>query len=146
MPDSDRANGTFDGIKGKPFSSPTADEAILQIALANELSPDPSTLIGKEFVLRYAHRHETSSAEVANEKDIDQQMDDMLSGGVTFVSQDKKLRIVGIVETDPSAGFGGGGRVFIPLRVAEDLHVAQPNDVQELVRSREARQSPPTCS
>jgi len=136
LPDSDRANGTFDGISGKAFSSPIADEAILQSELAKDLSPQPATLIGKEIVLRYARRHETSSAEVANEKDIDQQMDDMLSGGISIVSQDKKLRIAGIIDTDPSAGFGGGGRVFIPLRVAEDLQPAQPNDVQELVRTK----------
>ena len=136
LPDSDRANGTFDGINGKAFSSPTADEAILQAEFAKELSPQPATLIGKEIILRYARRHETSTAEVANEKDIDQQMDDMLSGGISIVSQDKKLRIAGILDTDPSAGFGGGGRVFIPLRVAEDLQPAQPNDVQEVVRTR----------
>src|SRR5882724_8978751 len=136
LPDSDRANGTFDGITGKAFSSATADEAILQSEFAKELSPLPASLIGKELILRYARRHETSSAEVANEKDIDQQMDDMMSGGISIVSQDKKLRIAGILDTDPSAGFGGGGRVFIPLRVAENLQPAQPNDVQELVRTR----------
>ena len=136
LPDSDRTNGTFDGIKGKAFSSPTADEAILKSELAKELAPDPTTLIGKEFVLRYARRHETSSADVANEKDIDQQMDDMLSGGVSFASQDKKLRITGIIETDPSAGFGGGGQVFIPLQAAESLQPAQPNDLQEIVRTQ----------
>jgi len=137
LPDSDRFNGTFDGIKGKAFSSPTADEAILKSELAKELAPDPATLLGKEFVLRYARRHDTSAADVANEKDIDQQMDDMLAGGgVTFISQDKKLRIVGIIETDPSASFGGGGRVFMPLSVAEALEPAQPNDLREVVRTQ----------
>ena len=64
-------------------------------------------------------------------------MDDMLSGGISIVSRDKKLRIAGIIDSDPSAGIGGfgGGRVFIPLRVAEELHAAQPNDVQEFVRA-----------
>jgi putative ABC transport system permease protein len=73
---------------------------------------------------------------VANEKDIDKQLDEMMSNGISIVSRDRKLRIVGVVESDPSAGIGGfgGGRVFIPLQVAEDLHVAQPNDMQELVR------------
>jgi putative ABC transport system permease protein len=137
LPDSARASGTFDGIIGKAFSSPTAEEAILQSEFAKELSPQPASLVGKEMTLRYAQRHETSSADVANEKDIDQQMDDMLSGGISIVSRDKKLRIAGIIDTDPSAGIGGfgGGRVFIPLHVAEDLHAAQPNDVQEFVRA-----------
>jgi putative ABC transport system permease protein len=137
LPDSARASGTFDGIVGQAFSSPTAEEAILQSEFAKELSPQPATLVGKEITLRYAQRHETSSADVANEKDIDKQMDDMMSGGISIVSRDKKLRVAGIIDTDPSAGIGGfgGGRVFIPLRVAQDLHAAQPNDVQEFVRA-----------
>jgi putative ABC transport system permease protein len=137
LPDSSRASGTFDGILGKAFSSPTADEAILQSEFAKELSPQPATLVGKEITLRYAQRHETTSADVAKEKDIDKQMDDMMSGGISIVSREKKLRISGIIDADPSAGIGGfgGGRVFIPLLVAEDLHPAQPNDVQEFVRA-----------
>ena len=99
----------------------------------------------KRLVLRYAQRQETSSADVANEKDIDKQMDEMMSGGISIVSREKKLRIAGIIDSDPSAGIGGfgGGRVFIPLRVAEELHVAQPNDVQEFVRAG-VRESRPT--
>jgi putative ABC transport system permease protein len=137
LPDSARASGTFDGIIGKAFSSPTAEEAILQTEFAKELSPQPTSLVGKEFTLRYAQRHETTSADVANEKDIDKQMDEMMSGGISIVSRERKLRIAGIIDTDPSAGIGGfgGGRVFIPLRVAEDLHAAQPDDVREFVRA-----------
>jgi len=137
LPDSSRASGTFDGITGKVFSSPSAEEAILQSEFAKELSPQPATLVGKEITLRYAQRQQSSSADIANEKDIDKQMDDMMSGGISIVSREKTLRITGIIDTDPSAGIGGfgGGRVFIPLRVAEDLHVAQPNDVQEFVRA-----------
>jgi putative ABC transport system permease protein len=137
LPDSARNTGTFDGITGNAFSSPTAEEVILQSEFAKELSSKPASLVGKEITLRYAQRHETSRAEVANEKDIDKQMDDMMSGGISIVSREKTLRIAGIIESDPSAGIGGfgGGRVFLPLRVAEDLHAAQPNDVQEFVRA-----------
>jgi putative ABC transport system permease protein len=137
LPDSDRANGTFDGIKGKGFSSPAADEAILKSELAKELAPDPTSLIGKELVLRYARRHESTPADTNKPKDIDDELDDMMSGGaISIVSQDKKLRIVGIIDTDPSAGFGGGGRLFIPLKVSESLQPSQPNDLQELVRTK----------
>jgi putative ABC transport system permease protein len=136
LPDSSRTTGAFDGMTGKFFSSPTADEAILQAEFAKDLGAQPAELIGKELVLRYAQRQETPAADVANEKDIDKQLDEMMSSGISIVSRDLKLRIVGVVESDPSAGIGGfgGGRVFIPLQVAEELHVAQPNDVQELVR------------
>src|ERR1700681_2163171 len=34
LPDSSRASGTFDGITGKAFSSPTAEEAVLQADFA----------------------------------------------------------------------------------------------------------------
>jgi putative ABC transport system permease protein len=136
LPESSRATGAFDGMVGKYFSTPTADEAILQTEFAKELTVDPSSLVGKEFVLRYAGRQETS-ANAADEKDIDKQLDEMMSGGISIVSREKKLKIVGITESDPSAGIGGfgGGRVFVPLQVAESLHVAQPNDVQEFVRA-----------
>ncbi len=116
---------------------PTADEAILQAEFAKELAPQPATLIGKELILRYAEKQTSSASDVAKEKDIDKQLDEMMSGGISIVSREKKLRIAGIIESDPSAGIGGfgGGRVFIPLQVAEQLHVAGPNDVQEFVRA-----------
>ena len=41
MPDSSRSSGSFDGMHGTFFSSSTADEAILQIEFARELSPRP---------------------------------------------------------------------------------------------------------
>lgn len=137
LPESSRSTGAFDGITGKYFSSPAADEAILQAEFAKELAPQPATLIGKELILRYAEKQTSSASDVAKEKDIDKQLDEMMSGGISIVSREKKLRIAGIIESDPSAGIGGfgGGRVFIPLQVAEQLHVAGPNDVQEFVRA-----------
>jgi putative ABC transport system permease protein len=136
VPESSRSASAFDGIIGKYFSSPTAEEAILQQDFAKELSPQPASLVGKEITLRYAERRALSSDEIAKEKDIDAQLDAMMSGGISIVSREKKLRIVGVIESDPSAGIGGfgGGRVFLPIRVAEQLHAAQANDVQDFVR------------
>jgi putative ABC transport system permease protein len=136
MPESSRATGAFDGIIGKYFSSPVADEAILQVDFAKELSPQPATLVGQDVTLRYAERRTASKEEIAKEKDIDAQLDEMMSGGISIISREKKLRIVGIIETDPSAGIGGfgGGRVFLPIAVAQQLHAAQANDVQDFVR------------
>ena len=134
LPESSRATGSFDQMTGTFFSSPTADEAILQAQFLKDLGTTAAAVVGKELTLRYAERQAT---DVANEKDIDKQMDEMLSGGISFTTRDKKLRIVGVTESDPSVGFGGfgGGRVFIPLRVAEELHVAQPSDMQQFVTS-----------
>jgi len=136
VPESSRSASAFDGIVGKYFSSPTAEEAILQQDFAKDLSPQPASLVGKEITLRYAERRTLSSDEIAKEKDIDAQLDAMMSGGISIVTREKKLRVVGVIESDPSAGIGGfgGGRVFLPIRVAEQLHAAQANDVQDFVR------------
>jgi putative ABC transport system permease protein len=136
VPESSRATSAFDSITGKYFSSPTAEEAILQADFAKELSPQPASLVGQEITLRYAERRAVSSDEISKEQDIDKQLDEMMSGGISIVSREKKLRIAGIIESDPSAGIGGfgGGRVFLPIRVAEQLHAAQANDVQDFVR------------
>ena len=136
VPESSRSMSAFNSITGKYFSSPTADEAILQQDFAKDLSPQPASLVGKEIVLRYAERRSLSSDEIAKEKDIDAQLDAMMTGGITIVTREKKLRIAGVIESDPSAGIGGfgGGRVFLPIRVAEQLHAAQASDVQDFVR------------
>ncbi len=136
VPESSRATSAFDAITGKYFSSPAAEEAILQADFAKELSPQTATLVGQEITLRYAERRAVSSDEISREQDIDKQLDEMMSGGISIVSREKKLRIAGIIESDPSAGIGGfgGGRVFLPIRVAEQLHAAQANDVQDFVR------------
>src|SRR5712672_4820226 len=136
VPESSRSASAFDGITGKYFSSAAAEEAILQQDFAKELSPQPASVVGKEITLRYAERRALSSDEIAKEKDIDAQLDAMMSGGISIVTREKKLHVVGVIESDPSAGIGGfgGGRVFLPIRVAEQLHAAQANDVQDFVR------------
>jgi putative ABC transport system permease protein len=139
MPDSSRKTGSFDNITGKFFSSPAAEEAILQSEFAKELNPQSASLVGQEITLRYAQRHENPPPDPNKPKDIDDELDDMMSGrgGISIVSHDKKLRIVGIIDTDPSAGVGGfgGGRVFIPLRTAQEMRPAQGGDVGEFVRA-----------
>jgi putative ABC transport system permease protein len=54
-----------------------------------------------------------------------------------------KLRIVGVVETEPAAGFGGfgRGRVLIPEEVAETLSAAQSNDLREILRGPSTSQT-----
>src|SRR5208282_1443429 len=45
IPESARDGGAFDGMKGSFFSSPDADEAILQLEFAKQLSDKPDSLI-----------------------------------------------------------------------------------------------------
>src|SRR5580692_365319 len=56
IPASARGDGAFDEMKGTFFSGSEADEAILQIEFARDLSRQTESLIGKELVLRYAEK------------------------------------------------------------------------------------------
>ena len=126
MPESSKASGSFDGMQGNFFSSANADEAILQAEFAKELSPQTSSLIGKDLVLRYAERQALAA----------QAGDSNEGGGFSVVPKEKHLRIIGVVETEPASGFGGfgSGRLLIPLPVAETLRAAQVNDLRDVLR------------
>jgi putative ABC transport system permease protein len=126
MPESSKGSGSFDGMQGNFFSSANADEAILQAEFAKELSPQTSSLIGKELVLRYAERQALAA----------QPGDSNEGGGFSVVPKEKHLRIIGVVETEPASGFGGfgSGRLLIPLPVAETLRAAQVNDLRDVLR------------
>jgi len=142
LPDSSKSSGAFEGITGAYFSSPTADEAILQIEFAKELADQPATLVGKDLVLRYAERAALSKNTAGNSSLLDSLMG-AANPGISIVPREKTLRIVGIIESDPSAGIGGfgGGRVFLPLETAERLHVAQPGDLQTFLNGDAAKPS-----
>jgi len=120
MPLSSKLSGAFDGMKGEFFSSESADEAILQIEFAKELSPDIAGLVGKTLAIRYAERQQLGDG----------------SGGFSIVPKEKQLRIIGVVETEPASGFGGygNGRLLIPIGVAQSLRAAQVNDLRDVVR------------
>jgi putative ABC transport system permease protein len=140
VPESARGNGAYDGIQGNFFSGPNADEAILQIELAKDLAEQPATLIGKDLVVRYAERQALapqSPSGDAGEGDANGSG----AGGFSIVPREKKLRIVGIIETEPAAGFGGfgSGRLLIPLEVASALRVAQVNDLRDAVRATDGK-------
>jgi putative ABC transport system permease protein len=136
VPDSARGNGSYDGIQGSFFSGPNADEAILQIEFAKDLSEQTATLIGKDLVVRYAERQALPPQNGAGNGSGANALDGG-AGGFSIVPRERKLRIVGIVETEPAAGFGGfgSGRLLIPLEVASALRAAQVNDLREAVRA-----------
>ncbi len=125
MPLSSKLTGSFDGMKGEFFSSESADEAILQIEFAKELSPDTAGLVGKTLAIRYAERRQLGDG----------------SGGFSVVPKEKQLRIIGVVETEPASGFGGygNGRLLIPIGVAQSLRAAQINDLRDVVRGGASR-------
>ena len=129
MPESSKSSGAFDGMQGSFFSSGNADEAILQGEFAKELNPQTATLIGKDLVLRYAERQALEArADPSDARDS--------GGGFSVVPKEKRLKIIGVVETEPASGFGGfgSGRLLIPLQVAETLRAAQVNDLRDILR------------
>jgi putative ABC transport system permease protein len=141
MPDSSRNSGSFDGMQGRYFSSVSADEAILQIEFAKELSDQPSSLLGQDLILRYAERQALPSSTTNNDTSAAQP--DSSGGGFSVVPKELRLKIVGVVETEPAAGYGGYGnaRLLIPLATASTLRAAQVNDLRDIVRDSGANKT-----
>lgn len=131
MPDSSRNSGAFDGMQGQFFSSAGAKEAILQIEFAKQLSDNSASLIGQDLTLRYAEREAIS----ASDPDPSSNSPDS-SGGFSVVPKEMHLKIIGVVDTEPAAGFGGVGnaRLLMPLETASTLRAAQVNDLRDIVR------------
>jgi putative ABC transport system permease protein len=163
IPESQRNGGAFDGMAGRFFSGPHAEEAILQIEFARDLSKQPDSLIGKEITLRYAERQtlpaEPSNSSSANPPNSNSKAnfsasasssgsansssDSGLAPGFSIIPRQMKLRVIGIVETEPATGFGGfgRGRVLIPQQLAEKLGATQYNDLREILRGPSASQN-----
>ena len=132
MPDSSRNSGAFDGMQGRFFASASANEAILQIEFAKELSDKPASLIGQDLVLRYAERQPLPASTSGSGASADSAG---ASGGFSIVPRELHLKIVGVVETEPATGYGGYGnaRLLIPLDTASALRAAQVNDLRDIV-------------
>src|SRR5271169_7096705 len=162
IPASARGDGAFDEMKGSFFSGPVANEAILQIEFARDLSKQTDSLIGKELVLRYAEKEplpaddapvgkkpskdvgaDTTGRGAANDSASKESAADEApaSGGFSLVPREMKLRIIGVLETEPATGFGGfgRGRLLIPLQIAQNLRIAQPTDMREMLRGNSGK-------
>jgi putative ABC transport system permease protein len=155
LPASARSDDAFDGMQGHFFSSPEAEEAIVQVELARELDKDPASVIGKEIVLRYAERQplpqQTASrkppgppaarlpARTAGGPDGQGRTGngDEEDWGFSVVRREKKLRIVGLIESEPYAGITNfaRGRLFIPIPFAEKLNPVQSSSLRDVVRA-----------
>ena len=146
LPQSMKMNDSFEGMAGKFFSSTDADQVILQKSFAAELAgktpalgtdnskaTDFSSLLGKQITMRYAQRQASAPpAETQEEKDMDSMMD-VPSESYSVVSREQKLTIVGIADLDPESMRGPmHAKVFLPLGLAESLHVVQPTDLQAM--------------
>jgi putative ABC transport system permease protein len=92
-------------------------------------------LLGKELTMRYAQR-ESPAANPTSRTAPPSPADESAAGAsYSVVSRELKLKIVGVADLDPESMRGPTrARVFLPLRLAESLHVMQPADLRELSR------------
>ena len=150
LPSSAKSNDAFEGLQGSFFSSDTAPEAILQKSFAEELlgktavpgetEPDVADLakplLGKELIMRYAQRASAPSTPVPL-RPSDASSDNSVAGAAySVISAEQKLKIVGVADLDPETLRGPTrAKVFMPLKLAESLHVMQPTDLREISRA-----------
>jgi len=150
LPLSARSNDSFDGMQGRFFSSDTASEVILQKSFAEELlgktpplgQPEPSVgelakpLLGKELIMRYAQRAEGGDQTTVPGPENDNKESEPVGASYSVVSREQKLTIAGILDLDPESLRGPmRARVFLPLGLAENLHVMQLVDLREITRA-----------
>jgi putative ABC transport system permease protein len=151
LPSSAKSNDAFEGVQGHFFSSDMAPEVVIQKTFAEELlGKTPKTgldetnvaelaapLLGKELTMRYAQRELSqtppSTAANANIATVDRGLP---GAAYSVVSRELKLKIAGVADLDPESMRGPTrARVFLPLKLAESLHVMQPTDLREISRA-----------
>jgi putative ABC transport system permease protein len=152
LPTSAKSNDAFESVQGKFFSSDTAPEAILQKSFAEELlgrTPKPgldetnvadlaTPLLGKELTMRYAQREtpQNTSSQTGTGSLSTLGGESLPGAAYSVISREQKLKIVGVADLDPESMRGPTrARVFLPLKLAENLHVMQPTDLREISRA-----------
>jgi putative ABC transport system permease protein len=146
LAESAKSSDAFENVQGHFFSSDSAPEVILQKSFAEELlgrTPRPgldetsvkelaAPLLSKELVMRYAQREGSKSVPAAS--DHAPTINEGLEGAAySVVSREQKLKIVGVADLDPESMRGPTrARVFLPLKLAESLHIMQPTDLREI--------------
>ena len=136
LPASAHDSEAMEGLQGRFFAGPHAEEAIVQAELAKELATPPSGLIGREILLRYAEQG--ALAEKADPRHAASAPGEGAGPwGFSVLRREKTLRVVGIVESEPGAALRGPGRarVFIPLELAESLRPVQSLNMLDAMRT-----------
>src|SRR5258707_1428237 len=157
-------NDAFDSMQGRFFSSDMANEVILQKEFADELitgreQPDSKVqvtaeqlqgLLGKEISFRYAERSvpdQNASSQNAAATAQPNDSDPAALSSFSVIRRSRQLRIVGITDQDPEGIRGSArGRVFLPLKLLQDLKVMLPSEIRENTRSFSNQQTYLTIS
>jgi putative ABC transport system permease protein len=147
-------NDAFDGMQGSFFSSETAPEVILQKSFAEELlgkTPGRGVdktdigqlaqpLLGKELTMSYAERTATPSSATSAAVSSSATLTSAPSNSAAYsvISRQQVLKIVGVTDLDPDSMRGTGrARVFLPLKLAQNLHV-MPSELRDASANGEA--------
>jgi len=137
LPFSAKGNDAFEGMAGDFFSSATAPEVILQKSFAEQLlgrtvaakentsvAELAKPLLGGQLIMRYAER--TAAPSQSDETG------NVAGMAYSVISREQILKIVGVCDLDPdSLRQQARARVFLPLQLAENLHVMQPSDLRD---------------
>jgi putative ABC transport system permease protein len=150
LPPSAHGSEVFDDFQGHFFSGPDAPEVIIMADFARvllelpEVRPeqklsqeDADRLLDKYLVFRYPERSDETP--VAMKGSGSSQSDDAQGSdpaGFNVVRKEQRLKIVGIVPTEPYRGLRSMGRtsVFLPIAYAESLNMIQPGDLRNIMR------------
>jgi putative ABC transport system permease protein len=106
-----------------PFDSKNADKKLPQ--------EQASRLLGKEITLRYRER-QSSQAPPDNSQPAD-------STSFSVITKEQKLKIIGIVNTEPNGGTRGNARIFVPTDFADSLNMIMPGDLRGIIRPSEGK-------
>ena len=166
LPQSARNSESFDDVQGTFFSSNDAQEAIILSDFGRELLELPreprgvdvkltpeqaNQLLGKYIVLRYHKREAGESAPLSGKTtkkgerdpdDVDSADDPQGQDQQSFnlVPQQLKLKIVGIVSSEPNRGLRQGRTpVFLPLALAESLDMVQAGELWSTLRPADTK-------
>jgi putative ABC transport system permease protein len=147
LPFSAKNNDAFDGMQGSFFSSDTAPEVILQKSFAAQLlgktaragAEEASVadlakpLLGKLVTIRYAER--TATPESNSQTSHSAEVNNSTATAYSVFSREATLKIVGVCDLDPDSMRGQArARVFLPLKLAQNLHVMQPSDLRDTTK------------
>ena len=94
---------------------------LIQCSSCHHASNSPADLIGRQILIRYAERASFASAADRDDALLESAISGQLNGELSVIPREKMFIIVGIIETDPSAGMGGfgGGRLYLPVNSRE---------------------------
>jgi putative ABC transport system permease protein len=123
LPPSAKSGDAFDSMKGQFFSSPNAKEAIVAQEFAKTLEKNPTDLLGKEIVLRYAERRTPEQGGQPSGQD---------QYSFSVIRKEQPLKVVGIIDQEPFGGMRmiSRARLFLPTETADSLNMVQFSDVR----------------